>query len=50
MRINFEMDEEETEELMEVARHLAKRSDIVDELKDQLEEIKDKLQDIKDGL
>ncbi len=48
MRIHLEMNEEETEELMEVARHVAKLSDILDELKDQVEEIKDKLDQIKD--
>ena len=50
MRINFEMDEEETEELMDVARHIAKLSDILDEIKDQVEEIKDKLDQFKDDL
>ena len=50
MRINLEMDEEETEELMEVARHVAKLSDILDEIKDQVEEIKDKLDQFKDDL
>ena len=48
MIIHLKMTEEETEELMEVARHVAKLSDILDELKDQVEEIKDKLDQIKD--
>lgn len=48
MIITLQMTDEETEELMEVARHVAKLSDILDELKDQVEEIKDKLQEIKD--
>ena len=50
MEITLKMDEEETEELMDVARHVAKLADILDEIKDQVEEIKDKLDQIKDDL
>jgi len=50
MKISLEMTEQETEELMEVARHISELNDILPELITQVEEIKDKLQEIKDDL
>lgn len=44
MRITLDMSEEETEEIMDLARRLSSLESILEELKDQLEDIRCKLE------
>jgi uncharacterized membrane protein len=44
MRITLDMSEEETEEIMDLARRLASLESILEELRDQLEDIRFKLE------
>ena len=44
MRITLDMNEEETEEIMDLARRLSSLEAILEELRDQLEDIRVKLE------
>mgnify|MGYP001467222171 FL=1 len=44
MRITLDMSEEETEEIMDLARRLSSLEAILEELRDQLEDIRFKLE------
>ena len=44
MRITLDMNEEETEEIMDLARRLSSLEAILEELRDQLEDIRFKLE------
>lgn len=44
MRITLDMSEEETEEIMDLARRLSSLESILEELRDQLEDIRFKLE------
>ena len=44
MRITLDMSEEETEEIMDLARRLSALESILEELRDQLEDIRFKLE------
>ena len=44
MRITLDMNEEETEEIMDLARRLASLEAILEELRDQLEDVRCKLE------
>lgn len=44
MRITLDMSEEETEEIMDLARRLSALEAILEELRDQLEDIRSKLE------
>ena len=48
MRITLDMSEEETEEIMDLARRLSSLEAILEELRDQLEDIRFKLEQAQD--